>query len=64
MPKTKFPKVKPKKDEVSPEYIPAFEPEADIPKVDTKAGPGLENLRSALHKDVDPLSAVNADEEK
>lgn len=35
-----------------------------IPNVDTKAGPGLESLRTALGKDVDPLSALNADEEK
>ncbi|KJS10414.1 MAG: hypothetical protein VR67_19210 [Peptococcaceae bacterium BRH_c8a] len=35
-----------------------------IPKDDTKAGPGLESLRAALSKDVDPLAALNADGER
>lgn len=60
---TRFPGVKPKRDELGPGHIPAYK-QADIPKVDTKAGPGVENLQAALRKDNDPLSAVNADEEK
>lgn len=59
-----YPKVRIKKDEIGPGYIPMYAPDAAIPKVDTKAGPGLENIDAALDKDVDPLLAFNSDEEK
>jgi len=44
--------------------IPAHLVDDVIPKADTKAGPGLESLRTAPGKDVDPLAALNADGEK
>ena len=44
--------------------IPAHLLDDVIPKADTKAGPGIESLRTALSKDVDPLAALNADEEQ
>lgn len=35
-----------------------------VPKPDTKAGPGLDNLRAALSEDTDPLAAFNGDHEQ
>ncbi|SFR17729.1 hypothetical protein [Desulfoscipio geothermicus] len=62
--KFSYPKVRVKKDEIGAGYIPMYDTDAVIPKVDTKAGPGLENIDAALDKDVDPLLAFNSDEEK
>lgn len=35
-----------------------------VPKSDTKAGPGLEKLRTMLDEETDPLAALNAEKEK
>lgn len=34
-----------------------------VPKSDTKYGPGLENLKTALGAETDPLAAFNAEKE-
>jgi len=34
-----------------------------VPQSDTKYGPGLENLHTALGKETDPLAAFNAEKE-